>query len=373
MRLVEAPGNGGKGGDLDALGDARLVADEESESGAEGVRQRFGERREENAGVVVSPREMRGAMEGDDRLARPGGPRDARRPSEVALDELALVGVEEDRPGFPRRFEGSLELFAVRDNAEAPLRVGMRKRIGRGSKSWRRPGGLADGEIEKRLTRFLRKVLDEIEERRLGRVADFVDPLARDAVAQQRLVVHVAKERFGRSWSDFLLDVPRNDDVADGLADLDELRGAGDRVPFDLPPLGPGVRVVVVAGIAKEKARFRAMNDDAEIAVYANGPEVRILRPFEAMQLHPRTRRIQLQIERARLDGLLLLGRKADQTLRECIRDQEVHLGRKLRSALRHETCTSGSAFPPGYESAKEAVCPLPFAPCLPQMPVEIG
>ena len=74
--------------------------------------------------------QMHGAMQRNDGLPRAGGSRYARRPGVVARDELSLLGMQEDRPLVPRRIEGAFQLLDARHDAEAPLGIGMRERVG---------------------------------------------------------------------------------------------------------------------------------------------------------------------------------------------------------------------------------------------------
>ena len=60
------------------------------------------------------------------------------------------------------------------------------------------------------------------------------------------------------------LDRLMDDDLLDPLADFDELRPAGGRVPFDLPPLRPAIGVVVMIDVAKQKARLCPVDDQAD-------------------------------------------------------------------------------------------------------------
>ena len=95
----------------------------------------------------------------------------------------------------------------------------------------------------------------------------------------------------------------------DGFANLDDLRGAGLRMDFDLPPLGPIVRIVMMADVAEQQRAVGTMDDQAQIAAASHRPEARIFRAIELVELQARMLRIRLQIERGGLDGFLLVGR----------------------------------------------------------------
>jgi hypothetical protein len=67
------------------------------------------------------------------------------------------------------------------------------------------------------------------------------------------------------------------------------------------------------------------MNDQPNVVVDANRPEVRISWPVEPMKAETRTGRVQLEIERRRLDGLLLCTGQPGETGGEGIGDAEIH------------------------------------------------
>ena len=76
---------------------------------------------------------------------------------------------------------------------------------------------------------------------------------------------------------------------------------------FKEPALGPAVPIVVLPDIAEEEIGRRLVHDHAHAAIHPNRPESLIPGPVDPMELHSRLRRIELQIERRRLRGLLLL------------------------------------------------------------------
>lgn len=65
------------------------------------------------------------------------------------------------------------------------------------------------------------------------------------------------------------------------------------------------------------------MHDQPNVAIDADRPEVLVLRPVELVEAHPRTGRVQLQVERRRLDGLLLVAGESSETARERVGDAE--------------------------------------------------
>jgi phospholipase C len=65
---------------------------------------------------------------------------------------------------------------------------------------------------------------------------------------------------------------------------LDELGCTRRGVAFDPPPLGPCISRVLVPDITKQQARRRSMDDQSDIFIDANRPEIRVTGPFEPMK-----------------------------------------------------------------------------------------
>lgn len=61
------------------------------------------------------------------------------------------------------------------------------------------------------------------------------------------------------------------------LAHLDKLHGTRGRVAFDLAAFGLFVCVVMVVDIGQQNAGGRAMDDDPDVSIRPNRPEVRVL------------------------------------------------------------------------------------------------
>ncbi len=80
------------GVDFEPFGESRLGADQASELGAQRIRQRLGEGRQQDATLRMSAREKDRAMQRDDGLPGAGRPADARRAVELALDPLRCAG-----------------------------------------------------------------------------------------------------------------------------------------------------------------------------------------------------------------------------------------------------------------------------------------
>jgi hypothetical protein len=156
--------------------------------------------------------------------------------------------------------------------------------------------------------------------------ADIIDPLGRDSVAKQLVFRISVEERRCRRKRLLLRHVDRYHDLLNRLPDLDDLRRTGARVRLELPPLGPVVGVVVMVHVTKEEAVGRAVDDDPNVRADPDRPEVVVLRPVQAVEAEPRPRRIHLEVEYGRLDGLLLVPREAGEAVGEGVGDEEVHV-----------------------------------------------
>jgi hypothetical protein len=77
-------------------------------------------------------------------------------------------------------------------------------------------------------------------------------------------------------------------------------------VPFDPPSLGPRIGRFMVPDVTEQEACGRPMDDQTDLLVNTNRPEIRVAGPVEPMKAETRTRRVQLQIKRRRLDRFLL-------------------------------------------------------------------
>ena len=75
------------------------------------------------------------------------------------------------------------------------------------------------------------------------------------------------------------------------------------------------------------------MNDQTNVTIHPHRPKVFILRLVQPVEAHPISRRIHLEVEGRRFDGLLLISGEAGETVREGVGDEEVHEG--WRMALR--------------------------------------
>jgi hypothetical protein len=117
------------------------------------MRERFRERREKNAAVRIRPCQMDGAVQRNDCFPRASGTCDASRPGVLVGDQLTLLGVQEDRPLVPRRIQSAFKFLNAGHDAETPLGIGMRERVGhrhRLRQSW----GAARGKLQNRFGGF---------------------------------------------------------------------------------------------------------------------------------------------------------------------------------------------------------------------------
>jgi hypothetical protein len=121
------------------------------------------------------------------------------------------------------------------------------------------------------------------------------------------------------------LRLPRCRNMLDPLGEFDELRGACGRMAPDAAALGPRISCVVVSDITKQQARGRSMDDQPHEFIDANRPEIRVAGPFEPMKMQAGARQVQLQVERRRLDRLLLGLVQPSEAGGEGVGDAEIH------------------------------------------------
>ena len=122
--------------------EARFIAQQSLQLGLQRIRQRVGERRQQDAGVGVRARQIGGPMQRNDGLARACRAGDTRRAGIVAFHPLALLGVQEDCPLLPGEIEGAFQFLHIRHDAEPPLGIGMIEGIGH-RHGWLEHTGLA--------------------------------------------------------------------------------------------------------------------------------------------------------------------------------------------------------------------------------------
>ena len=83
----------------------------------------------------------------------------------------------------------------------------------------------------------------------------------------------------------------------DRLPDFNQLGGSGFRMDFQFAPLGPVICIIMVPDIAQQKALVCFVDDDPNIPVDPDRPEIRILGFFQLVKLHAGVGRVYLQIK----------------------------------------------------------------------------
>jgi hypothetical protein len=343
-----------------------LVPDQLPQPRPQCVRQRLRERREQHPRIRVRPSQMHRSVERHDRLPRAGRPGHARRPAVPALHRLALRRMQEDRPLVPRVLERPLQLLAARHRAEPPPRVRMLERVrirhmrigslrlghhlALSARILRREllerARLVGGRIrqprkrsprsqhQQRLGRFRRKVIREIEKVVLRRPPNLLQPLRGHSTREQIVHRRIGKQRPLRSRR---LHVPRKHHLLHALPNLHPLRGTRLRMRLQPTALRPAISRVVMVRVAQQQASLRPVDDQPNVAADPHRPEVLVLRLLELVELHARGRRVDLEVERRRLDGLLLVARESGQAVGEGVGDAEVHYGfRRLKRTFPH-------------------------------------
>lgn len=77
--------------------------------------------------------------------------------------------------------------------------------------------------------------------------------------------------------------------------------------------------------VAEEEARRRAMDDQADVSIDPNRPEIRVSAPIEPVEMHPRIGGVELKVKRGRLNRPLLPAGQPGETVGKSIGDTEVH------------------------------------------------
>ncbi len=263
-------------------------------------------------------------MNRDNGLPRSGRTGHSRRTGVVAFNELPLLRMQEDRPFVPGRIQRLRQFVDAGDDAEPALRIRMRKRVGRRCNP-RHLRCAAGGQLQHRFHGFGRQVGSQGQQAIFIGLPHIVQPLFGHAISQQLLIRHAKQWTTHLPRCGFSLDVRGNHDFADRLAQLDHLRSAGRRMGFEFPPFGPTVGAIVVIDVAEQQRLIGSVDDQADISVHADRPEPLVFRAIELVEAEARCRRIQLQVERGRLDRLLLVTGQPGQAVGEGICNQELH------------------------------------------------
>ena len=131
------------------------------------------------------------------------------------------------------------------------------------------------------------KMLHQVKMAALRGPANVSEPFSGHSIAEQHLIVGMFFEQQGFSgFYRYLLRGPGNN-FFDRFPDFDKLGSTGARMGFNPPTLGLGIGVVVVIDISDQDTVGRAMNDQPDIAVDPDRPEVRVLGSVEFVKLQP--------------------------------------------------------------------------------------
>ena len=95
---------------------------------------------------------------------------------------------------------------------------------------------------------------------------------------------------------------------------------------LELPALRPRVRAVVVIDVAEQQAGVGPVHDQPDVRVDPDRPETLVLRLIELVKAQARRRRVHLQVEGGRLDGLLLVAGQAREAVGERVGDERSSL-----------------------------------------------
>ena len=84
--------------------------------------------------------------------------------------------------------------------------------------------------------------------------------------------------------------------------------------------------------ITQQKATSAAVDDEPEVTVYADGPEIGVLDSTESMEPHSRVGRVELQVKCLCLYRPLLCAPKFGETVNESVGNAEIHGGPDSRA-----------------------------------------
>src|SRR5665213_18869 len=322
--------------DLKPFSQPRFIADQTPEFRPQRIRQRAGKRRQQYPRIRIGPRQEDRSMQRNDGLARTCRSGHPRRTAVVAIHQGALRRVQENCPLVPGIVERALQFPDVGHHAKAALCVGMCERIGPNRDRLHGLWRYARGQIEQRLGRLAGEVVRQFQQSVLGGAADIGQPFRRYTIPKELVIRQAGEQRRLRrrppgDRHPRRLDVSGDDDLLYRLPNFDELRRAGFRMRFELPPLPPLVGAVVVTDIAKQQAGLSPVNDQPDVCIYPDRPEPPIFGLVQLVELQTRMRRIQLKIEGRSLYGLLLLTRQSGEAAGERVCDAKFHCGGILR------------------------------------------
>ena len=158
-------------------------------------------------------------------------------------------------------------------------------------------------------------------------LAYITQPFRRYSVVQQFIVGDLGKKRSPCRCRLCYLNILRDENLLNGLANLHQLRSTRFWMRFQFPSLGPGVCLVVMIHVAEQQTAQRFVHDQADVGADAHRPEVLVLGLVDLVQLHPGVDRIKLQVEGSGLDGFLLVSGQTGEAVGKSVGDAEVHAG----------------------------------------------
>ncbi len=316
--------------DVDPLGQVWFAACQAFEFGVQSIRQRVGKRGEQHPGIGMTACQKHGPVQRHDGLAGARRPRYPRRAAVVALDPLALLGMQKDRPFLPRIVQGGLQFGQVAHDTEAALGIRVVKRVSSGLHLGGFARLAAGGQFQQCLGSLGGQVVGQGQQAVFGSGFDILQPLNGYAVAQQFNVRPTGKQQFGWcAWPwckwQFGLHIDRHHHLLDSLTHLHPLRRPRAGVGFKLAALRPVISLVVVIHIAQQQTAVGLVNDDADVAASTRRPKVLVFGLFNAVQADAWLRRVDLQVKRRGFDPLLLVAGQACQAVGEGVGDAKVH------------------------------------------------
>jgi len=81
----------------------------------------------------------------------------------------------------------------------------------------------------------------------------------------------------------------------------------------------------MVSDITQQQSGICFMDDQPDIGIDADGPEVGIFRPIQPVKLHAWMGRVKLQVEGCGLDNFLFLTGQLSEAIRKGVGDAEFH------------------------------------------------
>ena len=224
------------------------------------------------------------------------------------------------------------ELLYIPHDPEASHRVWVVERVG---SSGDRKGGLwssTSSNLQQGFASLFREMAGDVQQAVLIRLAQAVQPLDWNAVAQQLIIQHSRCWTRLRWYRALRFDEDGDLNLPDSLLYLDDLHRAGTGMGLHSAAMRPLVGVVVVVDVAQRHAVARLVDDYADVLIHTGGSKAAVPGSLNAVHPESGAHRIGLQIEHCRLDCCLL----ARAQLREarCKRGGDPELHQSTRNTL---------------------------------------